>query len=72
MKLEPKRGFDWGRVAWGHPNSPQSVLCSYCFAGIGDDDVPLILAAGDGRVAQFCDSCMATWWGMRTIQNKGS
>jgi hypothetical protein len=41
-------------------------LCSYCSAGIGEDDVPLILWGPDGSVAQFCDACMQRWWGLDT------
>ena len=62
--LQPKPGFDWNHVTWGKPNSVRSALCSYCSAGIGEDDVPLILWKDDGHAAQFCDACMAKWWGM--------
>jgi hypothetical protein len=63
MKLQPVPEFDWSHVAWGRPDSPRSALCSYCSGAIGNDDVPLILFAPDGRVAQFCDACMKEWWG---------
>jgi hypothetical protein len=62
MKLEPRPGFDWNHVAWGKPDSPRSALCSYCSAGIGEDDVPLILWSENGYAAQFCAACQATWW----------
>jgi hypothetical protein len=65
MTLKPSTGFDWHHVAWGHPDSPRSFLCSYCSAPIGEEDVPLMLTAGDGRVAQFCNDCMMKWWGLR-------
>lgn len=61
--LSPKAGFDWGHVAWGHPDSPRSFLCSYCSAPIDRDDVPLMLCASEGRVAQFCEKCIKEWWG---------
>jgi len=63
--IKPKPGFDWSRVAWGRPESPRSLLCSYCFAGISDDEdfVPLILTTENGFVCQFCDKCMREWWG---------
>jgi len=64
MKLGPKPGFDWAHVTWGKPDSVRSALCSYCSAGINDDSVPLILCRGDDYVAQFCDSCQSTWWGI--------
>jgi hypothetical protein len=69
VTFQPKPGFDWNRVGWGHPDSPRSELCSYCFAAIGEDEVPLILAAQDGRVAQFCDDCMSKWWGMTSFKD---
>lgn len=63
MKLpQPGPGFDWNHVAWGRPDSPRPALCSYCSVGIGEDDVPLILCAADGSVAQFCDACIEKWW----------
>jgi hypothetical protein len=64
MKLEPKPGFDWGHVAWGRPDSPRSVLCSYCSARIGKDDMPLRLWQADGHAAQFCDHCQRRWFGL--------
>jgi hypothetical protein len=64
MNMQPRPGFNWDHVAWGRPDSPRSALCSYCSAGIGEDDVPLIMWRPDGSAAQFCDACMKTWWGM--------
>jgi len=61
--LLPRQGFDWNHVTWGRPDSPRSALCSYCSAGIGERDVPLILFKMDGHVAQFCDDCISKWWG---------
>jgi len=61
--LRPRAGFDWNRVAWGAADAPRSALCSYCSAGIGEDDVPLMLWKEDGSCAQFCDACMGKWWG---------
>ena len=66
--LRPKPGFDWGRVTWGRPDSQVSALCSYCSAGIGEDDVPLRMWADDGRAAQFCDACQEKWWGMTSFR----
>jgi hypothetical protein len=63
MPLEPKPGFDWGHVTWGRPDSPRSVLCSYCSASIGEDDMPMRVWKGDGHAAQFCDACIDKWWG---------
>lgn len=70
LKLEPRAGFDWGRVAWGRPDSPVSAVCSYCFAAIGDDDTPLRLMAKDGHAAQFCDACMRAWWGLESSREQ--
>lgn len=55
--LEPKAGFDWSHVTWGRPDSPRSVLCSYCSASIGEEDVPLMMWTPDGHAAQFCRRC---------------
>ena len=63
--LQPKPGFDWDHISWGKPDSVRSALCSYCSAGIGENDVPLMLFRDDGHVAQFCDDCQLKWWGMR-------
>jgi hypothetical protein len=65
VKLEPKPGFDWARVTWGRPDSTPSVLCSYCSAAIGDDDIPLMMWNSDGYAVKFCERCQETWWGMK-------
>lgn len=62
-KLEPKPGFDWGRVTWSAPDGRIAPICSYCFAAIPDDTVPLIIWDSAQRMAHFCDGCMVTWWG---------
>ena len=61
MPIRAKPGFDWGRVAWGAPDSPRRELCAYCHAKIGDDDVPLMMFKPDGSMAQFCDDCVERW-----------
>jgi len=61
-KLVTRPGFDWSLVAWGRPDSPRSALCSYCRAGIGEYDVPLMLWKNDGHAAQFCDECVEQWF----------
>jgi hypothetical protein len=66
--LAPKAGFDWARVTWGRPDSPVSALCSYCSAGIGEDDMPIRVWRQDGSAAQFCDACAARWWGFRMFE----
>lgn len=60
--LKPREGFDWNRVTWGRPDAVRSALCSYCSAGIGIDDVPLVLSTPQGYVAQFCEDCSKRWW----------
>lgn len=59
--LKLREGFDWERVAWGPPDSPCRVLCSYCHAGISEDDIPLMIWADDGSAMQLCDQCVETW-----------
>jgi hypothetical protein len=71
VRLAPKPGFNWSLVAWGKPDSPRSAVCSYCFAAIGDGDVPLILWKDDGHAAQFCAGCQRTWWGMTSYHDEG-
>lgn len=66
--IHPKPGFDWSRVAWGRPDSPVSAVCSYCFAAIGENDIPLRLSSEDGHAAQFCDACMEKWWGFQRCE----
>jgi hypothetical protein len=67
--LAPKPGFDWSRVTWGRPDSPPSVLCSYCSASLPGDSVPLILTTGQGYAARFCDACAETWFGLQFVPN---
>jgi hypothetical protein len=64
-KLEVRPGFDWSRVAWGRPESPRRPLCAYCHAGIGEEEVPLMLWKPDGSGAQFCDECAERWFGVK-------
>ena len=64
MELQPLPGFDWSAVNWGRPDSPRSVLCSYCSAVLSEEDVPLIVWDKRHFTAQFCDACQAKWWGM--------
>lgn len=70
MNLEPKRGFDWGKVTWGRPDSPVSALCSYCSASISEDDMPLRVWKEDGHAAQFCDDCQRRWFGLETFDEE--
>jgi hypothetical protein len=68
-ELQPKDGFDWDKVTWGRPDSPPSVLCSYCSAVLPEDDgewadPPLMMWKADGHAAQFCADCQWKWWGM--------
>jgi hypothetical protein len=70
MMLEPKAGFDWGRVAWGRPDSPRSPLCSYCSAALDEDAVPLCMWTSDGRAAQFCDDCQEKWFGLDSVEEE--
>lgn len=62
MKLEPAPGFEWSRVAWGKPDSPRSLFCSYCFDTIPETSIPLRIWTEDGHAAQFCDRCQRRWW----------
>jgi hypothetical protein len=59
--LKMRDGFDWKRVAWGAPDSPQRALCSYCHGGIGEDDVPLMMWGDDGSMMQLCEPCIQQW-----------
>jgi hypothetical protein len=47
----------WDRIVWSQPKSPRPTLCSLCFGGIGERDVPLMLWSTDGYCAQFCEDC---------------
>lgn len=62
--LKPKPGFNPEKLTWGRPDSPVSVLCSYCSASIGEDEIPLRLWNDKGFAIQFCARCMKEWWGM--------
>ena len=68
--LRPLPGFNWLNVAWGGPDEPRTLVCSYCGDTLPTEDedpafVPLILCNADGWVAEFCDHCMGRWFGMR-------
>jgi hypothetical protein len=69
--MTPKPGFDWGRVAWGRPDSPVRPFCAYCHGQLGEDDVPLAVWQDDGSMARFCERCMATWWGFEKEADEG-
>jgi hypothetical protein len=60
--IRARPGFDWGRVAWGAPDSPRRELCSYCHGKIDDDEVPLMVWKPNGAMAQFCDRCIEKWF----------
>ena len=60
--LAPRPGFDWSLINWGGPDEPRTEHCSYCGDALDEDSVPLILWTA-GWCAEFCDHCIATWWG---------
>ena len=62
--LKPKVAINWDKLTWGRPDSPPSVLCSYCSAVIPDEDVPRILWNDNGASVRFCTKCMKDVWGM--------
>lgn len=62
VEVSPVEGFDWSKLTWGRPDSPPTVLCSYCSAVIPEDSVPLILSSAKGWTVRFCDACMEKWW----------
>jgi hypothetical protein len=66
----PNEGFDWSKVTWGRPDSPPSVLCSYCSASIPEDSVPLTMWTTDNYCVRFCDACMETWWSVSPRRRK--
>jgi len=56
-ELKAAEDFDWNKLTWGRPDSPPTVLCSYCSAVLPEDGVPLILSNTDGWTVRFCDKC---------------
>jgi hypothetical protein len=60
-RLAFRKGFETQRLVWSAPDAVRSPFCSYCFAGIGEDDVPLMMWRPDGSAAQFCDECARKW-----------
>lgn len=64
VSLQPRPGFEWGRVTWGRPDERVSTLCSYCGQAISEDAMPLILWTKDGYCARFCEDCQSTLWGL--------
>jgi hypothetical protein len=64
----PRPGFEWSAVNWGGPDELRTEHCSYCGDALDrEHSVPLILWRRDGWVAEFCDHCQATWWGMQSF-----
>lgn len=55
-QLKFRASFDWRRVAWGRPDSPQRALCSYCAGAL--PECPLMLWREDGSAMQLCDDCV--------------
>jgi hypothetical protein len=58
-KLKFREGFDWGRVAWGRPDSPLRPLCCYCHAAL--PPAPLMMWRDNGSSIAFCDDCVEQW-----------
>ena len=69
--LQPKPGFEWGRVKWGGPLDPVSDACSYCSARIPEEAVPLRFWTEQGHAAVFCDPCSARWFGLEVVGEPG-
>lgn len=67
-----KAGFDWSRVTWGRPDSPPTVLCSFCSAVIRDDEVPLIIWNQGSFSARFCERCMVEHMSFEPRQPAGA
>lgn len=70
--LRPLPGFNPLLINWGGPDETRTEHCSYCGDKFPDEDqdpgfVPLILGNEDGWVAEFCDHCQATWFGMQAF-----
>lgn len=70
--LNPRSGFDWRRVRWGGPTETRTESCSYCPNVIPEESVPLMLFKDDGSLAQFCDDCQRTWWGVEAFPPEGA
>jgi hypothetical protein len=62
----PRPGFDPMRINWGGPDEPRTEHCSYCGDAL-DEERGLILWNSEGWCAEFCDHCMATWFGFETF-----
>src|SRR5882672_3190728 len=63
ISIAPRPGFDWTAVNWGGPDEPRTAHCSYCGDALDPNGVPLIMWTKSGWCAEFCDHCIATWWG---------
>lgn len=55
-QLKTKAGFDWRRVVWSRPDSPQPSLCCYCSGALAE--APLMLWNEGGACIAFCDDCV--------------
>ena len=66
-ELKPSAEFDWGKVTWTAPYVPVSDDCSYCNQPIPEDSVPLRMWTEESWTVQFCDTCMAKYWGMVAV-----
>jgi len=52
-------------VGWGAPDQERTTTCSYCDAVLSEEEMPLILGNAEGWVAEFCEACQRTWWGLQ-------
>ena len=69
--FEPLTDFDWLKVNWEAPDQLRTEHCSYCgdkFPEHGTEAraafIPLIISTNTGCVAEFCEPCQMTWWGL--------
>jgi hypothetical protein len=74
--LQPLPGFDPNKINWGAPDELRTEHCSYCGdpfpewgAAARERFIPLIISNEAGWVAEFCEHCQATWWGMRWCED---
>jgi hypothetical protein len=65
VRLAPKAGFDWAKLAWGRPDSPPSVLCSYCSTSLGERDIPMRMWNPEGYTVALCGKCATEWFGFQ-------
>jgi hypothetical protein len=66
----PNSDFDWKRVRWRTFRMEPPKRCGYCSNDLATDAPRIIVCDNAGYRAEFCETCMVTYWGGRTAPRR--